>query len=216
MVTKKSFKRVCKRAIKHARLITKAHPVLIFGTISFVALGGILFMQPKHISPAAYRPLLDTIASGESNGNYNAYYGNASNTDRRFTQMTIAEVLHWQKDYVDSGSPSNAVGRYQIIQPTLESLVDEMNLDTKDTFDEPTQDAMAIHLMKRRGAEAYIHKSLPAENFAHNLSKEWAALPKVIGDSPEASYYDGDGLNKSRVSSQAILESVTAFKNAAQ
>ena len=43
-------------------------------------------------------------------------------------------------------------------------------------------------------------KRLRREEFAHNLSKEWAALPKAVGKNPEQSYYAGDGLNKARLS----------------
>src|SRR5687768_15651808 len=32
-------------------------------------------LSPATIDPEAYKPLLQTIAKGESNGNYNAHYG---------------------------------------------------------------------------------------------------------------------------------------------
>ena len=73
----------------------------------------------KRIDPAAYTNLLSTIAEGESRGNYNAYFGNSANTTLKFTEMTIAEVQAWQDKYVADGNASNAVGRYQIISPTL-------------------------------------------------------------------------------------------------
>lgn len=167
------------------------------------------------INPAAYQPLLELIAKGESNGNYNAYFSAPANTSVPLTAMTVAEVLQWQQSFVEQGNASNAAGRYQIIRPTLASLVEEMNLDETEVFDESLQDTMAITLMMRRGSVAFAQGSLSPEEFAHNLSKEWAALPQVIGDSPEASYYDGDGLNESRVESKAVLQAVEAFGAAA-
>lgn len=168
------------------------------------------------INPAAYKPLLDLIAKGESTGNYNAYFSKGSNTEIRFTAMTLEEVLAWQQTFVEQGSASNAVGRYQIIRPTLVSLIDELGLDLDTRFNEILQDKLAIALMERRGSISFIKGDVSKEEFAHNLSKEWAALPKVIGDAPEQSYYAGDGLNHSRVAIADILQSVDRFKFLAQ
>lgn len=165
------------------------------------------------IDPAAYAPLLNTIAKGESNGNYNAYFGHASNTDLRFTDMTVAEVLKWQKDYVDQGSVSSAVGKYQIIRPTLVSLVKKLDIDTGAKFDETMQDRMAVALLEKRGSEDYFAKKLTRQEFAANLAKEWAALPKIIGPNPEQSYYAGDGINKVRISIDEIYKALAAIES---
>ncbi|MFZ1250535.1 MAG: hypothetical protein WAR37_03780 [Candidatus Microsaccharimonas sp.] len=164
------------------------------------------------INPTAYRPLLNVIAKGESNGNYNAYFSNANNTELRLTEMTIGEVLVWQKQYVEQGSRSNAVGRYQIIEPTLLYLVDTLHLSLQSKFDEPMQDKLAIALMERRGSVEFVKGELTKEEFAHNLSKEWAALPKVVGDRPDESYYAGDGLNASLISVDETLKAVNEFE----
>lgn len=148
--------------------------------------------------------LLETIAKGESSGNYNAYYGNAKNTTINFTTMTVDEVLAWQNDFVKKGSPSSAVGKYQFIRPTLNGLVNELKVDKKARFDEKLQDRLAIALLQRRGVNEYANGKISREQFAHNLSKEWAALPRVIGKDPHASYYAGDGLNKVRVNIEEI------------
>jgi conjugal transfer mating pair stabilization protein TraG len=181
--------------------------------IVYVTMGGMLLLSglwvynqtmPHAVDPAAYKPLLNTIAQGESNGNYNAYFGHAANADIRFTDMTVEQVLQWQEEYVHSGSPSSAVGRYQIIRPTLLGLVDELSLDRQEHFDAALQDRLAIALMERRGSVAYVNQKLTREQFAANLAKEWAALPSVIGPDPTASYYADDGLNKSRISIAAV------------
>lgn len=165
------------------------------------------------INPSAYKPLLDTIAKGESNGNYNAYFGDASNTSLRFTDMTVAEVMKWQQEYVEKGAASNAVGRYQFMGTTLAGLVKQLRLDTRKEFDEALQDRLAIALIERRGSLKFVQQKLTREEFAANLAMEWAALPRVIGDNPHQSYYAGDGLNHARVSSDEVLNAISKLKD---
>lgn len=170
--------------------------------------------RPTKVHPVAYQPLLSIIAKGESSGNYNAYFGNAQNKDVRLTEMTIAQVLEWQQKYVQDGSPSSAAGRYQIIRPTLESLVNQLQLDRSQKFNEAMQDRMAIALMERRGSIDYIDEKLSREQFAANIAQEWAALPKVTGPNPDQSHYAGDGLNKASISIDEIVQAIDAFKSA--
>jgi muramidase (phage lysozyme) len=160
----------------------------------------------------AYTPLLEVVAKVESNGNYNAYFGNSANTAIRFTEMTIAEVLAWQQEYVRQGSYSSAVGRYQIINTTLAGLVKEHDIGLDERFDEAMQDRLAIKLMERRGSRAYFSNEISREQFAANLAQEWAALPKVVGENPERSFYADDGVNKSRVSVPEILGVIARLK----
>lgn len=171
--------------------------------------------MPRYINPTAYAPLLETIAEGESNGNYNAYYGQPANTSIKLTEMTIAQLLQWQRDYVRAGNPSSAAGRYQIIQPTLEGLVRELAINQSDVFNEQLQDRMAIALAERRGARDFIENDISADQFAANLAQEWAALPAVTGSRPTESFYAGDGLNVARVSVDATLDAVREFKRLA-
>ena len=63
--------------------------------------------------------LLNTIAKVESKYNYNAHFGNPNNDAVQFTAMTVNEVLAWQKQFVEQGNPSSAVGRSQFIDSTL-------------------------------------------------------------------------------------------------
>lgn len=160
-----------------------------------------------------YSPLLGIIAKGESNGNYNAYFGNAGNTRIRFTEMTINEVMLWQDEYVRLGNPSNAVGKYQIIRPTLEGLVKELDLNTSKLYDETMQDRLAVVLLERRGANDFVRDKLTREQFAANLAKEWAALPRITGPNPEQSYYAGDGLNHVRVSIEEVFTALATIRN---
>ena len=211
------FKQRLRKLKRFFRRSNLSRNILSFGALAVLLLLLIGMVYSKTTIPAtAYAPLLEVIAQAESKGNYNAYFSNASNKDIDFTNMSIAEVLQWQKDFVASGNASNAVGRYQIIQPTLEGLVNELKLNPDEQFDATMQNRLAITLMERRGSVAFIDNKLSTEEFAHNLSKEWAALPRVIGDAPESSYYAGDGLNQSLVDTKTSLNAVESFKQRAK
>ena len=166
--------------------------------------------QRLQVDPVSAKPLLDLIARVESKGNYNAYFGNAGNTSIKFTEMSIADVLSWQEDFIAAGHPSSAVGRYQIISTTLKGLVQQLNIDTNQPFNEAMQDKMAVALLERRGATEYVNNQIDERQFAAELAKEWAALPKIIGDRPEQSYYASDGLNKALVGVDEILRAASA------
>lgn len=201
---------------KYFRRLSTQRKAFFVTIIGFIIVVFWVTMQPSNtIPPAAYAPLLDVIAEGESRGNYNAHFGNTANSDIKFTDMTIADVLEWQKQFVAQGNPSSAVGRYQIIRPTLVGLVEQLDIKPNDRFDEAMQNRLAITLMERRGSVDFIKANLSAENFAHELSKEWAALPKVLGDSPESSFYAGDGLNRSLIDTQSSLAAIQKFKQLA-
>jgi len=148
--------------------------------------------------------LKELIASKESNGNYNVLVGG---DEANLTGLTVRAVLELQDHMVKEGYKSSAVGKYQMIKSTIESLLykpgttelrnpNDFNLDTK--FDEKTQDWAADALIKRRmeaakdtaealGMPLQVAKAL-------ELSKEWASLPDPRTDK---SYYDGDGVNAS-------------------
>ncbi len=176
--------------------------------VAVVAYAAYMNDRRLSVNPATYQPLLHLIGQAESNNNYNAYFGNASNATTRFTDMTLDEVLKWQQQHIKQGSLSSAVGRYQIVSNTLKGLIDELGLELNRKFDPPTQDQMAIALLERRGAEQYVNQELTDKQFAANLAQEWAALPKTVGDNPSASYYDGDGLNASRVKVGEVLQAI--------
>lgn len=167
--------------------------------------------QPTELQVKTDR-LLSTIAKGESRGNYNAYYGNVANDKIRFTEMPVRKVLAWQDAFVKKGSPSSAVGKYQFIKPTLQGLIKELSIHPDVKFDAALQDRLAARLLERRGLHEYMQGKMSREEFAHNLSKEWAALPKIIGSQPDQSYYAGDGLNKAQISRSEIFSSIATLQ----
>ncbi len=168
------------------------------------------YMHKKYLQvhSSTYAPLLSLIAKAESKGNYNAHFGSASNSSVKFTSMTIKEVMQWQKDYVKMGSPSSAVGKYQILSTTLSELVEQNGINENELYDEEMQDTIAVKLLERRGSTQYVNKELSRDEFAANIAKEWASLPKVVGNNPDDSYYQSDGLNKSLVKVDDVLEAI--------
>lgn len=211
-----TFIRKRMRSLKRWRTSNRPRIFLlaIFLIGGLFAYAGYMGNKRFNVNPASYASLLDLIGHAESNGNYNAYFGNSRNSKVDFTNMPIADVLKWQEKYVADGSPSSAVGRYQFINSTLEGLVDELAIEPTQKFDPPTQDKLAIALLERRGSKAYVNNEISQEEFAANLAKEWAALPKVTGDNPEQSYYAGDGLNKSRVEPKKVLQAIEPIEPA--
>ncbi len=208
------FRRKLAKSFKRS-LRSRAFAVSVVATVlvaSTIAYNGYMQNRRLTVDPSSYERLLGLIASVESKNNYNAYFGNAANSSIDFTAMTVADVMHWQAEHVAQGNASNAVGRYQIISGTLSGLVSRLNIDPSAKFDQPLQDRMAIALLERRGAERYVNKELTQEEFAANLAKEWAALPSVTGADPQASYYAGDGLNKSLVSVDKVLSAIEPIR----
>ena len=160
------------------------------------------------------KPLLDLIGKVEASGNYNAYYGDARNTDVNLTDMTVSGVLAWQDQFVRNGSRSSAVGKYQIIRKTLRSLVKSMGLSGNEVFNEEMQDAMAVELLNRRGYSKFLSGQKSRFAFANNLAKEWASFPVHGGLKHGMSYYAGDGLNKALVSPEKVNEVLMEVYNA--
>ena len=162
------------------------------------------------------RPLLDFIAQPESRGDYNAVWGGIAKKHRPkrpLVTMTIAEVLDWQ-DGIDAMYPSEAAGRYQIMEDTLRPLPPSAGLLPSDLFNEASQDKLALVLLKRRGLDKYLAGVISADDFANSLAREWASLPLVSGPKKGRSAYAGDGLNKSHVSVDAFMGAVRAVKSA--
>lgn len=199
-----------RKSIRANKVPLRAIGILLL--VGSVAYAGSMNSSLRPVNHHTYASLLGVIGAAESNDNYNAYYGNAANTTVTFTNMTIAEVLQWQQSFVQQGNPSSAVGRYQIINTTLASLVQQLNINVQQKFTPALQDTLAITLLERRGAVDYANKKITKEEFAAQLAKEWAALPKTLGATPEASYYAGDGLNAARVTIPEVLGAINLIR----
>lgn len=184
---------------------------LVVGAVFMCVVAGMVLME-RNSMQANYTALLTTIARGESHGNYNAYFGHTNNRTIDFTTMPVRQVLSWQQRYTATGQPSNAVGKYQFIYPTLKGLVEELHINEDELFSPALQDRLAIKLIQRRGLVDFMRGRISREEFAHNLSREWAALPRVLGDNPNASYYAGDGLNQALISVHDTLAAIDSLR----
>jgi muramidase (phage lysozyme) len=153
----------------------------------------------KQIESEGLAGLREMIAAKESRGDYNMMQG-GKRAD--LTNMTIAEVMAFQKQHVAGGAESGAAGKYQIINETLAGLVKKGNIDTGAKFDQQMQDRLADMLIKQRGYDKYKSGKISKEEFARNLSQEWAALPSGPNNQ---SYYAGVGSNKAHYSWDQVM-----------
>ena len=220
MVKQSRFKKFYTKKIKRVKHNFKHNKIRYTSVFLVASILIVLFYtvsmqnkeKPLTVNEASLQPLLSVIAEAESGRNYNAYFGNSTNTSLKLTTMSLSDVLKWQSVFVAQGSPSSAAGRYQILNTTLAGLIRQLDLNTEQLYDEKMQDELAITLLIRRGANDYINNVISAEQFAAQLAREWAALPKTLGDNPNNSYYAGDGLNRAQVSIEQLLQAIQAVQ----
>ncbi|MER8641003.1 hypothetical protein [Mesorhizobium sp. M1252] len=162
----------------------------------------------------AFGAFMDNISGGEGAGNYNAFHRHAGNQSVRFTDMTVGEVLDWQKrgEWRHMGAGSSAVGKYQFIESTLRDTVRAAGIPLDAKFTPAMQDQLIFQrLVQTRGMKDYLDDKISAEQFLDSgLAKEFASLKKTDGRGE----YDGDGLNKAGVSSRKTLAALIEFKKA--
>lgn len=162
----------------------------------------------------AYNVFMDSLMGAESGGNYNAFHGNANNQRIRFTDMSVGEVLEWQKSgaWKKLGASSSAVGKYQFIDSTLSDVVRRAGIDLKAKFTPQLQDQLMFYrLTQDRGMMDYLEDKISAEDFLDKgLALEFAGLKKTSGKG----HYDGDGKNKASLSSRKSIAALIAFKEA--
>lgn len=168
------------------------------------------------------KSFLDEITEGESGrfeNPYNIQFGDVDpSTNRNFTDMTLEEILSYQKDGSSLKKDKNgktistAVGKYQFLRSSLKEEIESMGLDPKTTkFTPDVQDALFANRIKRiRGYDEFVeaskkHKSGDIddssykkirEKFMHNMGNELASLPNKQG----FSNYNKDGINKATMS----------------
>lgn len=150
----------------------------------------------KSVTPGADGELLDFIASKESGGDYNAVYGQGSVPG--LSDMTIAQVLDYQKQLLAQGQKSSAVGRYQFIRSSLAEEAKAAGIDiNKEKFTPEMQDKLILNRLKRiRGLDKFRKGEITPQQFAENLSMEFASLPSPIKGGGTKSFYEGIAGNK--------------------
>jgi conjugal transfer mating pair stabilization protein TraG len=158
-------------------------------------------LMHRSVTGGVQGQVLDLIAGPESRGNYNALYSDADQSELALGNLTLSEVRALQQRLVAErgGSP---VGRYQIIDDTLDSLMARMGLSGQERFTPALQDRMGLLLARDAGLDAWKDGRLPAESFAHNLSRIWAGLP---ADAANRSYYDGIAGNRATIAWSSVV-----------
>ena len=191
------------------------------GTTSVTGGSGTSNAPPANYSAVgAYGNLLDVIGNAESSGYNTVYSGSRIQPYKPITQMTVQEVLDWQDESVAAGSASSAAGRYQYIRATLRGLVDDGVLALTDLYSPANQDKLATESLRRRGLNDFIRGTKSEASMAKSIAQEWASMPVINRTqgakrlvNPGESYYSGDGLNKSLIST---TELVAALRNTKQ
>ena len=130
--------------------------------------------------------VLAKIRQHEAGDNpYNKLVGGQT---KDLTNMTVGQVMDFQKTMPKSGHASSALGAYQFINPTLAGIVKETGTSLDAKFTPQLQDQFGYHLLKRRGWEDFKAGKLDQDTFMDNLAHEWAILPLRTGKS----VYQGD------------------------
>ena len=142
--------------------------------------------------------LLDFIGDQESNGHYDIVHGTSQNHleaysaehfgGRELNELTVGEVLEWQKANIQDGVAYTAAGKYQIINKTLKGLVSEYDVPLDAKFDNQLQDKLALGLLERRGLTKFLNGDIGLDKFQDNIAYEWASLKNSDG----FGQYDGD------------------------
>lgn len=160
-------------------------------------------------SPLDFEDLKNLIQSAESRQHgYDAVVSN-NETPKPPTEMTVGEVLQWQKDM--KADPKNAgrndltaIGRYQFIHTTLVDTLKSTDVKMSDKFDAETQDKLFMARLRYRGLNDYISGKIDKKTFIDRLSLEWAGLKNSSG----VGSHDGVGINKGSVAYESTYNAV--------
>jgi len=125
------------------------------------------------------KPLLDLISSGESpGGGYSAMYPSESHP--QILDMTINEVVAFQKEKLKDGRRSAAIGRYQMLFPEKFAAAAGLPLTAKFTPD--NQDKMVIaYLKQNRRLDEWLQGKITDAQFSEELAREFGAFKSASG-----------------------------------
>ena len=126
--------------------------------------------------------------------NYDVVYGHDLYTPKlskkKITRMTVKEIFANQdrlkKATEDETHTSTAHGPYQIIKPTLKSLMKNYKYDTNTLFTPAFQDNLATHLLDESGVFKFIEGEKDLNTVQNKLANIWAALPVSDEDKKSA------------------------------
>jgi len=149
------------------------------------------------------RSTLQLIGRIEAPEGYDSISKSSSlSTPKPLTQMTLQEVLDFQRLMLRKGASSTAIGRYQFIRGTLAGMIKLHDLDRNALFDRTMQDNLARLIMEDCG---FYDEDVSDTKVGNCLARTWAALPVLSGKKRGKSYYHGQGGNRARVSANVVL-----------
>lgn len=159
--------------------------------------------------------LLDYIADKEAGTyGYNSLVYGAKGKDvpkaAPLTDMTLEQVLNYQKGMIKKGHASTALGRYQFTNKTLQELIQKAGLSMSTKFSAQIQDKLAGMLIDKAGWKEYTSGKMRIDEFQNKLAGVWASLPKDDGRSA----YEGIAGNKVGAKSgafQGVLSSMAGL-----
>lgn len=133
-------------------------------------------------------------------------YGRWTGGERDLTSMTLAQIRDLQRSMLShqgnldkygdgKNRGSSALGRYQIVGKTLQSLMDKLNLDPNEKFDASMQDRLAMELANGRMSRG------------GNVGDEWEGVKKRGVEQQARSLYASIGRGR-----QASDEQISAVQ----
>jgi hypothetical protein len=153
--------------------------------------------------------LLSVIRDAESSDNYDIAIksGTGEGEDLDLTSLTVGQVRAIQRKR--EKTHGSAVGAYQIIDDTLDYLVNSEGFSNSDIFNKETQDRMAVALLERRGLTSYLEGEITPQKFLGNVAKEWAGIPTLKNKSA----WEGVAGNKARTDYQTVLDALPRYSD---
>jgi len=120
--------------------------------------------SPQKVTGTSGSSYAESIAKGESGGNYNIVYGSKHEINGKpVVENTIGEVIAWQKSM--AGTNRQAAGKYQFMNVAAEA--EKAGLSMNDKFDGVSQEKM---MAAYTAANAATLNRLGLEASAENLS----------------------------------------------
>jgi len=153
-------------------------------------------------------PLLQLISGAE--GGYDSMY--PSEKYPQMLNMTMTELVAFQKLKLRDGRASAAVGAYQFLYP--EQYVTLAGLTMNSKFTPENQDKLALAFLKARGitVEAFKRDRIGT---ALKLAQGFAGVPVLAPTQGKyrfvrrgESFYSGDGINAATVSAERVEKSI--------
>lgn len=156
------------------------------------------------------RNLLDLIYSAESGRNYDAWNTQTKiRSERPLTELTVSEIMAIQEK--NRGNDGGAAGAGQIKKNTMQLLLNNKILSRDDKFTPEVQDRAHLFLLQNRGLNNFLSGQIDLNEYGHRLSKEYASLPSMKGETPDMSYHKGKGQNSARVKPAEINAQLSAL-----